>query len=127
MSGHNDQRDLALYALTRLRGKTAQSSKSISRPAPIAAWSSSSFAATEPCLRCRPWGRNLPPACASVCWMPLRKKRPHQQHRAQNAQATASVRKPWWGWLSWAATAAVIVFAASLWKENADLKKNLLS
>ena len=46
--------------------------------------------------------------------------------RAQNAQATASVRKPWWGWLGWAATAAVIVFAASLWKENAGLKHYLL-
>jgi anti-sigma-K factor RskA len=30
----------------------------------------------------------------------------------------------WWGWLGWAATAAVIVFAASLWKENAVLKQN---
>jgi hypothetical protein len=33
----------------------------------------------------------------------------------------------WWGWLGWAATAAVIVFAASLWEENAGLKQSLAS
>jgi anti-sigma-K factor RskA len=33
----------------------------------------------------------------------------------------------WWGWLGWAATAAVIVFAASLWKENMGLKQSLAS
>jgi anti-sigma-K factor RskA len=31
-------------------------------------------------------------------------------------------RHSWWGWLGWAATATVIVFAVSLWKENALLK-----
>jgi anti-sigma-K factor RskA len=36
-------------------------------------------------------------------------------------------RRSWWGALGWAATAAVIVFAASLWKENAILKQSLTS
>jgi anti-sigma-K factor RskA len=36
-------------------------------------------------------------------------------------------RRSWWGWLGWAATAAVIVFAASLWKENLSLKQSLTS
>ena len=36
-------------------------------------------------------------------------------------------RRSWWGILGWAATAAVIVFAASLWKENAALKQSLAS
>jgi hypothetical protein len=36
-------------------------------------------------------------------------------------------RRSWWGGLGWAATAAVIVLAASLWKENATLKQNLAS
>jgi hypothetical protein len=34
-------------------------------------------------------------------------------------------RHSWWGWLGWAATAAVIVFAASLWKENSALRRGL--
>jgi hypothetical protein len=34
-------------------------------------------------------------------------------------------RRSWWGVLGWAATAAVIVFALSLWKENAALKSSL--
>jgi anti-sigma-K factor RskA len=33
----------------------------------------------------------------------------------------------WWGWLGWAATAAVIVFSLSLWKENSALKAGLAS
>ncbi|HEY6373557.1 MAG TPA: anti-sigma factor [Candidatus Sulfotelmatobacter sp.] len=36
-------------------------------------------------------------------------------------------RRSWWGFLGWAATVAVIVFAASLWKENAALKQRLAS
>lgn len=47
------------------------------------------------------------------------------QSRAQAAVQTTPARKHWWGWLGWAATAAVIVFAASLWKENAALKQTI--
>src|SRR6202451_4373023 len=41
--------------------------------------------------------------------------------------ADTRTRRSWWGVLGWAATAAVIVFAASLWKENAALKQTLAS
>jgi|SRR5271165_3442311 len=43
--------------------------------------------------------------------------------------ASSKVReaRSWWGWLGWAATAAVIVFAASLWRENAALRQTLAS
>jgi anti-sigma-K factor RskA len=37
----------------------------------------------------------------------------------------SGVRRSWWGWLGWAATAAVVVFAASLWRENAQLHLSL--
>jgi len=49
------------------------------------------------------------------------------QSRAQAAAQTTSARKSWWGWLGWAATAAVILFAVSLWKENETLKRTLAS
>ena len=39
----------------------------------------------------------------------------------------ASQRRSWWGWLGWAATAAVVIFALSLWRENSALRQNLLS
>src|SRR5271170_7478825 len=29
-----------------------------------------------------------------------------------------STRRSWWGWLGWAATAAVVIFGLSLWREN---------
>src|SRR5277367_3393536 len=33
----------------------------------------------------------------------------------------------WWGWLGWAATAAVVLFAVSLWRENTALKQTVTS
>jgi anti-sigma-K factor RskA len=42
-------------------------------------------------------------------------------------KAEENARRSWWGALGWAAAAAVIVFAASLWKENAALKQTLAS
>jgi anti-sigma-K factor RskA len=41
--------------------------------------------------------------------------------------ASPTPRRSWWGFLGWAATAAVLVFAASLWKENAALRQSLAS
>jgi anti-sigma-K factor RskA len=49
---------------------------------------------------------------------------------AQEARAPLAhdvSRRPWWGWLGWAATAAVIVFALSLWQENTMLRATLAS
>ena len=47
---------------------------------------------------------------------------------SQKARKDGSpARRTWWGFLGWAATAAVIVFAASLWKENSALKLSLAS
>jgi anti-sigma-K factor RskA len=43
------------------------------------------------------------------------------------ARVELTGRRSWWGVLGWAATAAAIVFAASLWKENAALKQTLAS
>jgi anti-sigma-K factor RskA len=43
------------------------------------------------------------------------------------AVAQVEPRRGWWGWLGWAATAAVIVFALSLWRENSSLKEMLAS
>ncbi|HME36778.1 MAG TPA: anti-sigma factor, partial [Candidatus Sulfotelmatobacter sp.] len=51
--------------------------------------------------------------------------------RSQNAREmghpSVAPRRSWWGALGWAATVAVIVFAASLWKENTALKQSLAS
>src|ERR1700729_2049328 len=38
--------------------------------------------------------------------------------------AQTSTRASWWGWLGWAATAAVVVFALSLWRQNSALREN---
>jgi hypothetical protein len=45
--------------------------------------------------------------------------------RKDGATTVIKDRRTWWTWLGWAATAAVIVFAASLYKENIALKSGL--
>ncbi len=45
----------------------------------------------------------------------------------QKRDKDGAPRISWWGWLGWAATAAVIVFAAALWRENSALRQNLAS
>jgi anti-sigma-K factor RskA len=45
--------------------------------------------------------------------------------KASSIPAPTTPRRSWWGVLGWAATAAVIVFALSLWKENSILKTSL--
>lgn len=37
------------------------------------------------------------------------------------------LRRSWWGALGWAATAAVVIFALSLWRENSELRGSLAS
>ena len=49
-----------------------------------------------------------------------------KEPRVPRVVATAP-RRSWWGVLGWAATAAVLLFAVSLWKENAALKQTLAS
>jgi anti-sigma-K factor RskA len=39
----------------------------------------------------------------------------------------SSPRGSWWGWLGWAAAAAVVIFALSLWRENSALRQTLAS
>ena len=56
---------------------------------------------------------------------PLRSRQRLLDAVAKDVPTTAAPRRSWWGVLGWAATAAVIVFAASLWKENAALKENI--
>jgi hypothetical protein len=41
--------------------------------------------------------------------------------------AVQAARRRGWGWLGWAASAAVVVFALSLWRENAVLRQTLAS
>jgi anti-sigma-K factor RskA len=50
-----------------------------------------------------------------------------QKPRKDGAPGYSEPRRSWWGVLGWAATAAVMVFAASLWKENAALKRDALT
>lgn len=49
-----------------------------------------------------------------------------REPRMQAAPQSAA-RRSWWGWLGWAATAAVVLFALSLWRENSALKEMLTS
>jgi anti-sigma-K factor RskA len=112
--------DLALYALDALRGEDRANLDQ--------------HLAT--CAACRLELEQLR-GDAAVLSLSAAGPRPPQRARqrlldrvAREPRASASkvgeVRS-WWGWLGWAATAAVIVFALSLWRENAGLRQTLAS
>jgi anti-sigma-K factor RskA len=42
-------------------------------------------------------------------------------------RAQPESRRAWWGWLGWAATAAAVIFALSLWRDNLSLRSTLAS
>jgi anti-sigma-K factor RskA len=47
---------------------------------------------------------------------------------AREARVSGALpRSSWWGWMGWAATVAVVVFALSLWRENSSLQQSLVS
>jgi anti-sigma-K factor RskA len=52
---------------------------------------------------------------------------PLSQNARKSGAPSTGTGNHWWGWLGWAATAAVVVFALSLWKENAGLKSMVAS
>jgi len=68
-----------------------------------------------------------PPARARQRLLDAMAKEAQSESRARAAADTTRPHKSWWGWLGWAATAAVLVLAASLWKENSILQANLAS
>ncbi len=47
--------------------------------------------------------------------------------RTGSQRGRSEEARGWWGWLGWAATAAVLLFAMSLWRENSSLRQTLMS
>jgi anti-sigma factor RsiW len=58
---------------------------------------------------------------------PTRSQRTRKDGAPPASGAVVIPRRSWWPVLGWAAAAAVIVFAASLWKENLALRQSLAS
>ena len=123
MNGHEQfAEDLALYALNALSGEArATLEKHLAD-----------------CASCR---LELEQLRGDGALLALSTMGPKPPQRARQRLLDAVAREPrvpikvketapqrsWWGWLGWAATAAVIVFAASLWKENIALRQTLAS
>ena len=113
--------DLALYALDALEGEDrARVDEHLAE-----------------CAACR---RELEQLRGDTALLALSTTGPRPPQRARQRLLDAVAREPlrpslvetptrrsWWGWLGWAATAAVVIFAASLWRENSGLKDTLAS
>jgi anti-sigma-K factor RskA len=113
--------DLALYALDALRGEDrARVDEHLAT-----------------CAACR---RELEQLRGDTALLALSTAgpRPPQRARQRLLDAVArdsrlprvvqtSPRRSWWGVLGWAAAAAVVIFALSLWRENLALKQTLAS
>jgi anti-sigma-K factor RskA len=111
--------DLALYALDALRGEDRAKLEQHLRT----------------CASCRLELEQLRGDTALLA-LSAAGPRPPQRSRQRLLDAVAREARPvtqtvprrgWWGWLGWAATAAVVIFALSLWKENVVLKATLVS
>src|SRR6202050_4685840 len=113
--------DLALYALNALEGDNR-------------ARVDEHLAA---CAACR---QELEQLRGDTALLALSTTGPRPPQRARQRLLDAVAREPrrpslvetptrhsWWGWLGWAATASVVIFAASLWRENSALKDTLAS
>ena len=113
--------DLALYAVDALRGEER-------------ARVHEHLAA---CAACR---RELEQLRGDTALLALSTTGPRPPQRARQRLLDAVAREPrvprivetsprrsWWGVLGWAATAAVVIFAISLWRENSVLKGTLAS
>jgi anti-sigma-K factor RskA len=108
--------DLALYAVDALRGEErAKLDQHLST-----------------CAACR---LELEQLRGDTALLALTASGPRPPRRARQRLLEAIEREPrraaaretttgkgWWGWLGWAATAAVVIFALSLWRENSALK-----
>jgi hypothetical protein len=132
MSGHEQfGEDLALYALDALAGEErANLEKHLAGCAACkleleqlrgdGALLALSTLGPKPPLRAR---QRLLDAVAKESAAPTLSTRT----RRDGPRTVDTPPRSWWGWMGWAATAAVIVFAASLWKENSALKQMLAS
>ncbi len=124
--------DLALYALDALRGEErarvdahlatcAACRLELEQLRGDTALLALSAAGPRPPQRAR---QRLLDAVARESVVPI----PSQSTRRDGAPSPEKIHastRSWWGWLGWAATAAVIVFAFSLWRENAALRQGL--
>jgi anti-sigma-K factor RskA len=122
MSEHEQYaEDLALYALDALRGKDR-------------------VRVDEHLTACSACRRELEQLRGDTALLALSTTGPRPPQRARQRLLDAVAREPrvpslvqtstrrsWWGMLGWAAAAAVVIFAVSLWRENSVLKGALAS
>lgn len=126
MSGHEQfGEDLALYALDALTGEERTNLERHLARCPECRLELENLRGDGALLAMSTLGPKPPARARQRLLDAVAKEAPSSA--MQRAPAGAGSRRLWWGWLGWAATAAVVVFAASLWKENAVLKQSLAS
>ena len=111
--------DLALYALNALAGEERANLEKHLATCPTCKLELEQLRGDGALLALSTLGPK-PPARARQRLLDAAAKEPRMLARE-------TPRRSWWGVLGWAATAAVIVFAAALWKENSALKQTLAS
>jgi len=127
MSQHEQfAEDLALYALNTLQGEDRATLEKHLATCPECRLELAQLRGDGALLALSTMGPK-PPARARQRLLDAAAKQAADSPRAQQTRESASPRRSWWGALGWAATAAVIVFAASLWKENAALRQEVMT
>jgi len=138
MSGHEQfAEDLALYALAALEGEEraaleqhlagcAACRLELEQLRGDGALLALSAAGPKPPLRAR---QRLLDALAKEprTAFPARAQNTRKDGAPLSTDKYSEPRRSWWGILGWAAAVAVLVFATSLWKENAELKREVIT
>jgi len=125
MSAHEQfADDLALYALNALTGDELASLEKHLEACPACRQELEQLRGDGALLALSTLGPKPPLRARQRLLDAVGKEAPtsHATHATENQS-----RRSWWGMLGWAATAAILVFAASLWKENLALKQTLMS
>ena len=137
MSEHEQYaEDLALYALDALQGEDrarveqhlgscAACRLELEQLRGDTALLALSTAGARPPQRARK--RLLDAMAAEASKFPTLAQRTRKDGAPAYDLAQTSGRRSWWGMLGWAAAAAVVIFAVSLWRENLALKQTLAS
>ena len=131
MSGHEQfEEDLALYSMNALEGEERASLEKHLATCGACRLELEQLRSDGALLAISTLGPRPPLRARQRLLDAVAKKAPSTPTLSQRTRKDGAPiigRRSWWPVLGWAATAAVIVFAASLWKENAALKQNLAS
>jgi len=118
--------DLALYALDALQGEDRARLETHLATCPACRLELELLRGDTALLALSAAG-SRPPQHARQRLLEAIAHEPHISSTRELSSAAEPARRSWWGFLGWAATAAILIFAISLYRENSSLRQAVAS